>query len=440
MTKLHFGSRRLAKYLLPLAVLVPAALGIAYAIGKLAPESAEAALAQGHASSQGPARLALILANSDYPEAHAPLPHVMKDAQGLAAALRRTGFSVDIKTNLGGAQMKRTIEGFRSRLKPGAVALVYFAGYGIQVERQSYAVPVDAKIWSQADIRRDGISIDSVLADMHRSGAGVKLAILDASRRNPFERRFRGLSAGLTAIDAPPGTLLLSAAAPGKLVDEREGTNSLMIDELLRQIEAPGISAEAAFNRTRIAVSRASNGEQVPLVSSSLAEDFSFATALPRTTRISAANKVAALTVPTEPAPVLHVTAAEPPALLHVTDASERPSEPVPAIINETPSQPAAAVVETTAPVSVAALLSDSDARPELAPRPVATYAATEEVQTPRIAAELPRRPARQSNREIVREQPRTTQRRSPSSPVQSNRDWRLAQSVFAGPVLGISY
>jgi hypothetical protein len=137
-------------------------------------------------------------------------------------------------------------------------------------------VPVNAQIWKEADVRRDGISIDSVLTEMHKRGASVKLAVIDASRRNPYERRFRGVSSGLAAIDAPQGTLMMSAAAPGKVAYDVDGEHSLLIGELLKEINVAGVSAEVVFNHTRIGVSRASNGEQVPQVSSSLIENFAF--------------------------------------------------------------------------------------------------------------------------------------------------------------------
>jgi hypothetical protein len=436
MIKLDFGVLRLAKYVVPIAAL---ALGIAFAIGKWAPETAKAS--NGRAGlSAGPARLALIIANADYPEANTPLRHPVTDAQALADALRRIGFAVEMKANLGAEQMKRAFEGFKSRIKPGSVALVYFGGVGIQVGRQSYMIPVDAKIWKDEDVRRAGISIDSVLSEMHKSGAGVKLAIVDASRRNPFERRFRGFSAGLTAIDAPPGTLLLSAAAPGKLVDDREDVPSLMMAELLKEMEAPGVSAEAVFNRTRMGVSRASNGDQVPLVSSSLTESFVFAMTPSRPDRLaSLADKP----------PVLSVARAEPGAL-HVLDPSEKASEPVPAMTASEPlatitaSEPIA-VVDASPPVPAIVekkftLAAESDARPQLA-RPAQDSAPAKEPKAGKSLDEvkLPRRPVAEIT--AAREEPRPTNRR-PYASSPSGRNWRLAQAgyVFGGPVIGIGY
>jgi uncharacterized caspase-like protein len=138
---------------------------------------------------------------------------------------------------------------------------------------------VNAHIWNESDVRRAGVSIEPLLAEMDAKGAGAKLVVLDASRRNPFERRFRSMSAGLAAIHAPDDTLVMYAAAPGKVVSDGEADLSPLMDELIGQIRAPGQSAEAVFNRTRLAVSRASHHEQVPWVSSSLVRDFVFAPA-----------------------------------------------------------------------------------------------------------------------------------------------------------------
>jgi formylglycine-generating enzyme required for sulfatase activity len=223
-----------------------------------------------------PPRFALLIGNANYPDASAPLTLPAKNVRALADELRRHGFDVDARENLGKEDMQRAIDAFKQKIKAGSTALFFFSGYGLQVGRQSYIVPVNAQIWSEADIRRDGFSIESVLTDINSRGARVKLVILDASRRNPFERRFRGAAAGLAAIDAPEGTLIMSAAAPGKVINEAEGDNSTFIGELVKELRSPGLTADEIFSRTRIGVSRVSNGEQVPYVASSLVEDFYF--------------------------------------------------------------------------------------------------------------------------------------------------------------------
>jgi formylglycine-generating enzyme required for sulfatase activity len=223
-----------------------------------------------------PPRFALLIGNASYPDSSTPLAHPVKNIRALADELRRHGFDVDAKENLGKEEMQRAVDAFKQKIKAGSTALFFFSGYGLQVGRQSFIVPINAQIWSEADIRRDGYSIEAILTEINSRGARVKLVILDASRRNPFERRFRAAPAGLAAVDAPEGTLIMSAAAPGKVIDEPEGENSVFIGELVKELRSPGLTADEIFSRTRIGVSRVSNGEQVPYVASSLVEDFYF--------------------------------------------------------------------------------------------------------------------------------------------------------------------
>jgi formylglycine-generating enzyme required for sulfatase activity len=221
-------------------------------------------------------RVALLIGNADYPDASTPLTTTVGDARTLSEEFRRLDFNVDLEVDVGKSSMRRAIEAFVAKIKPGAVALFYFGGFGLQVARQTYLIPLDARIWSEADVRREGIGVDTVLADMQRKGAKIKIVIVDGSRRNPFERRFRIAPAGLAALNAPVGTLSLLSAAPGKLVADETGPNSLLVDELLKELRVPNRRAEHVFARARIGVSRASNGKQVPWVASSLVDEFYF--------------------------------------------------------------------------------------------------------------------------------------------------------------------
>jgi tetratricopeptide (TPR) repeat protein len=172
--------------------------------------------------------------------------------------------------------MQSAIDAFKSKITQHSAALIFFSGYGIQANRQSYMIPVNAQIWSENDVKRDGISIESVLSDMNERGASVKIVIIDASRRNPFERRFGRPAAGLAPLNAPQGTLVMYAAGPGKVANDGNSEHTLFAGELLKEIRSPGLTAEDVFKNTRVGVSRASNDEQVPLVSSSLTDDFYF--------------------------------------------------------------------------------------------------------------------------------------------------------------------
>jgi TolA-binding protein len=172
--------------------------------------------------------------------------------------------------------MRRAFERLYGKIKPGSVALIFFSGFGVQSSRQSYMIPVDAQIWTEPDVRRDGFSLETVLGEINSRGAGVKIALIDASRRNPFERRFRSFSAGLAPVIAPNGTLVMYSAALSSVISENGSDRSLFVKELLKEIRTPDLMAEETLNRTRVGVTRASRSEQVPWISSSLAEDFSF--------------------------------------------------------------------------------------------------------------------------------------------------------------------
>jgi Tfp pilus assembly protein PilF len=267
-------------------------------------------------------RLALVIGNAKYPDAEAPLREPINDAREVAAELKRDGFTVDIGENLTGDQMRRAFERLYSKIKPGSVALIFFSGFGIQSGRQSYMIPVDAQIWTEPDVRRDGLSLETVLGEINSRGAGVKIALVDASRRNPFERRFRSFSAGLAPVIAPNGTLVMYSAALSSVIGDSGSDRSLFVRELLKEIRVPDLMAEETLNRTRVGVTRASRSEQVPWISSSLAEDFSF---------------IPGGSGPRPSAPPLPPVANNPPPPVQQTTA---PPSPPPPPVQETPAIP----------------------------------------------------------------------------------------------------
>src|SRR3979409_271014 len=224
----------------------------------------------------GADRFALVIGNAKYPDAEAPLKEPVTAARETAEELKRDGFNVEVGENLTGDAMRRAFDKLYARIKPGSVALVFFSGFGVQSARQSYLIPVDAQIWTEPDVRRDGFSLETILGEVNSRGAGVKIALIDASRRNPFERRFRSFSAGLAPVIAPNGTLVMYSAALSSVISDNGGDHSLFVQELLKEIHVPDLMAEETLNRTRVGVTRASRSEQVPWISSSLAEDFSF--------------------------------------------------------------------------------------------------------------------------------------------------------------------
>jgi tetratricopeptide (TPR) repeat protein len=221
-------------------------------------------------------RIALVIGNANYPDADPPLTQSANDARLFAGELKAAGFEVELAENLTKQQLQEATERFKTKIKPGTAAVLYFGGIAIQSGRRNYMIPVNAQIWSERDVPRDGISFESVLGDIADGGMAVKLLIVDGSRRNPFERRFRNAAAGLAPIVAPTNTLVMSATGLGQVVDDGSGKNSLFMTELLKEFRAAEVTLEEVFSRARIGVSRASDSEQVPWVSSTLMESISF--------------------------------------------------------------------------------------------------------------------------------------------------------------------
>jgi hypothetical protein len=264
-------------------------------------------------------RFALVIGNAKYHDSEAPLKEPVNDARDVADELKRDGFSVEVGENLTGEGMRRAFDRLYGRIKPGSVVLIFFSGFGVQSARQSYLIPVDAQIWTEPDVRRDGFSLETVLGEINNRGAGVKIALIDASRRNPFERRFRSFSAGLAPVIAPNGTLVMYSAALSSVISDNGSAHSLFVQELLKEIRVPDLMAEETLNRTRVGVTRASRSEQVPWISSSLAEDFSFipsSGAPPQPPGPQAANPPQSIPEPT-PTPTPHYEPTQTPAPHH---------------------------------------------------------------------------------------------------------------------------
>ncbi|MBA4034949.1 MAG: peptidase [Bradyrhizobium sp.] len=274
---MNLGIARISRRTVTIAAafvgLVSLVLGAHAALNMRSLDAAKA-IATEHTGSigQGASRVALVIGNGHYPDASAPLAQPINDARGLTAALRGKGFDVDVVEDATRDDMDRAIVRLKDKIRPDTVVMLFFGGYGVQVGRESFMIPVDARIWKEADVRRDGVSIEQVLDAMTEKGARAKLVVVDASRRNPYERRFRSYSHGLAPISAPENALILTSATPGKVADDGKGQYSVLVTELLNNLNSQS-GAATAFNKTRISVSRASEGEQVPQVSSSLMED-----------------------------------------------------------------------------------------------------------------------------------------------------------------------
>jgi uncharacterized caspase-like protein len=282
MNRMNVSQLRISRRSITMAAaflgMVSLAIGAHAALNMRALDAAKAVEAEQTGALKGASRIALVIGNGNYPDASAPLAQPINDARALTASLRHNGFDVDVVEDAGKDDMNRAIGRLKSKIRHDSVVMLFFGGYGVQVGRESYMIPVDAVIWKEADVRRDGFSIEQVLDVMKEQGARAKLVVIDASRRNPYERRFRKFSHGLAPINAPDNALILTSATPGKVADDSAGPYSVLMTELLNNLNAnldtkTAAGVETVFNKTRVAISRASEGEQVPSVSSSLSED-----------------------------------------------------------------------------------------------------------------------------------------------------------------------
>ena len=227
----------------------------------------------------GQARVALVIGNGAYTQV-ARLPNPPNDAADVAAALTRLGFHVTPVIDADVDALIDALDGFRSRSASADVALVFYAGHGIEVAGTNYLVPVDAVLARERDVVREAVSLSELLGDT--TGARLRLVILDACRNNPFADRMiptngfgRAMSRGLApvAVD-PPGdageVLVALSTAPGEVAEDGTGRNSPFTTALLEHLEAPGVDVGIMFRRVTDAVLRQTAQRQRPWVNASL--------------------------------------------------------------------------------------------------------------------------------------------------------------------------
>lgn len=219
-------------------------------------------------------RIALIIGNAAYPGA--PLRNPVNDARDMAAALKGAGFQVTLRENIGLRAMAEAVRAFGDSMRADGVAVFYFAGHGVQVKDRNYLLPVDADIQREDEIPYATLDVNQVLDKMDRARSRVNVVILDACRNNPFVRSFRGLGQGLAQMEAPIGTLIAYATAPGKVALDGDGRNGIYTRHLLANINRAGLPAELMFKRVREGVTAETKGVQTPWESSSLRGDFAF--------------------------------------------------------------------------------------------------------------------------------------------------------------------
>ncbi|MEY3272316.1 MAG: hypothetical protein RLZZ341_1217 [Pseudomonadota bacterium] len=224
----------------------------------------------------GAPRVALVVGNGAYPDA--PLDNPANDARAMAERLGGLGFEVLALRDARREQMLEAVQRLGSALAraPEGVGLLYYAGHGLQLDARNFMVPVDARLGSAADIARQTVDVGEVIAAFRKAATRVNIVVLDACRDNPFGGITSGR--GLAPLDAPAGTFLAYATAPGNVASDGEAGSShgLYTQHLLTELARPQARIEDVFKRVRFAVRRASKGAQIPWESTSLEDDFVF--------------------------------------------------------------------------------------------------------------------------------------------------------------------
>lgn len=221
-------------------------------------------------------RLALIIGNNNYSTGR--LANAVNDARSIKDTLKDLGFSVIYLENASLRRMTTSVQELERKLKAGGVGLFYFSGHGIQIEGLNYLLPVGANVKSEADVEFECYPADRVIESMTNARNRLNIVILDACRDNPFSRSFsRSSTKGLAQMSSGKGMMIAYSTSPGDTASDGPGMqNGLFTHHLLKSMKTPGLNLEQVFKKTREAVNKASNGNQLPWTSSSVIGDFFF--------------------------------------------------------------------------------------------------------------------------------------------------------------------
>ena len=254
-------------------------------------------------------RVALVIGNGAYQNAPS-LRNPVNDARGMATLLGKLGFDVVERENATRRTMTEAMRAFAEKLTPGGVGLFFYAGHGMQVKGGNFLLPVDAALAAEDDLKYETVDVADVLDRMDDARVRLSLVILDACRDNPFAHGTRSATRGLAPIDAPRGTVIAYATAPGKLSADGDGDNGLYTTELLKAMAEPGLTLEDVFKHTADGVERHSGNQQTPWISSSFRGEFYFSEAATRKVAIPPQPGTAALAAATPAAPTPTAAAA----------------------------------------------------------------------------------------------------------------------------------
>lgn len=224
-------------------------------------------------------RVALVIGNSSYQNA-APLANPANDAAAIAEMFRRAAFDViDARQNLKYMEMRRALREFTDKARGADIAVVYFAGHGLEVDGTNYTVPIDAVLERDSDADDEAVSLNRILIAAEPA-TKLRLIILDACRDNPFTKKMRrtiasrALGRGLIGVEASkPNTFIAFAAKEGATAMDGDGKNSPFTTALLKHLATPGLDIRKAFGFIRDDVLGATGGQQEPYTTNSLGGD-----------------------------------------------------------------------------------------------------------------------------------------------------------------------
>jgi hypothetical protein len=217
-------------------------------------------------------RVALVLGNDAYPAM--PLKNAVNDAKSIALALKQYQFDVDLGTDLPLKGLGQRIDRFVSSIRAGDIAMVYYAGHGMQIQGENYLIPTDFATQEEAEAKYQSYSASRIADRLADSGARLVILVLDACRTNPF-RATRSGTRGLAAMDTSKGVLIAFATGPNQTADDSPGgANGLFTTYVLEAMKQPGLTIEHVFSWTRKKVYEQSGGHQTPWLVSSVIGDF----------------------------------------------------------------------------------------------------------------------------------------------------------------------
>jgi len=223
---------------------------------------------------------ALIISNSNY--ASNPLTNPPQDAELMANTLKQLGFSIKQLSDLNRQNFYAEVRHFYEQLPTGAVALIYYAGHGVQIGGSNYLIPTDMVMTSERGVQTKAYPLKAMLDGLNNARSSVNIVVLDACRNNPFQpvapSKYRNFSnMGLAKINTPKGTLIAYSTAPGQLAADGQGiAHSLYTSTLADEMSKPGIAVEAVFKQVADVVRKKTYDDQQPWYESSLVDNFYF--------------------------------------------------------------------------------------------------------------------------------------------------------------------